>query len=227
MFVGETGLLRVCERTAQIMNDHPGDDPRAHGVVDLPTLQRYVNFWYAISLDLFGGEISSNAAQYFASGLKGRAHEDRYPDHVALGATYSLDVLREGKLGHDEVPLRNAMNEVLRDEYVEDSARGIEKCNKVLAEARVDFQLRLPSRRFNRQVGSFAGARVSPAGELVDEATWQARKDEWLPSDRDREYVKSLQQQAVLEPGKIQSWLAPPKRGIKGRPVDFEYVRVD
>ncbi|MCC6215140.1 MAG: benzoyl-CoA 2,3-epoxidase subunit BoxB [Polyangiaceae bacterium] len=227
MFVGETGLLRVCERTAQIMIAHPGDDPRRHGVVDLPTLQRYVNFWYAISLDLFGGEISSNAAQYFASGLKGRAHEDRYDDHVALGASYSLDVLRDGTLSRDDVPLRNAMNEILRDEYVEDSQRGIDKCNKLLAEAGVDFQLRLPSRRFNRQVGSFAGARVSPAGELVDEATWQSQRDTWLPSERDREYVKSLQQKAVLEPGKIQSWLAPPKRGIKGRPVDFEYVRVD
>ena len=50
---------------------------RALGVIDLPTMQKYLNLWYSLSLDLFGGEISSNAASFFAAGLKGRAKEEQ------------------------------------------------------------------------------------------------------------------------------------------------------
>src|SRR6478609_5426253 len=62
MFVGETGVLRVVDRTAQQMAEkkieHP-DQVRSHGLIDLPTMQKYLNLWYSLSLDLFGGEISS------------------------------------------------------------------------------------------------------------------------------------------------------------------------
>ena len=36
------------------------------------TIYLAINYWYTYALDLFGGEISSNAADFFASGLKGR-----------------------------------------------------------------------------------------------------------------------------------------------------------
>src|SRR5687768_16375831 len=138
MFVGETGVQRIVQRTAEIMRDYPNADPRSHGVIDLPTLQRYLNYWYSISLDLFGGEISSNAASYFASGLKGRALEQTYDDHAALTGVYEMDVPKEGKIEREQVPLRNAMNEVLRDEYVQDCLRGVEKWNMTLTEHGVD-----------------------------------------------------------------------------------------
>jgi benzoyl-CoA 2,3-dioxygenase component B len=32
---------------------------------------------------------------------------------------------------------------------------------------------------------------------------------------------------AITEPGKMANWIAPPKRGIKGKPIDYEYVRHD
>ncbi len=227
MFVGETGILRIVERTAEIMKQHPSDDPRRHGVIDLPTIQKYMNYWYSLSLDLFGGEVSSNAAHYFASGLKGRAHEDRFEEHSALDAYYAMDVLEDGKLTREEVALRNAMNEVLRDAYVEDSQRGVDKFNKLLTEAGIDFQFKLPSRRFNRQVGLFAGVPVSVEGELLTQAAWDARRDAWLPTEADEAYIHHLMSQPVYEPGKMAHWIAPPKRGIKGRPVDFEYVRMD
>ena len=185
MFVGETGIVRVCERTADLMNEFPGDDPRKQGGIDLPTIQRYLNFWYSISLDLFGGEISSNAAAYFASGLKGRAHEDRFEDHVALEGSYDFEMLKDGKLAQESVPLRNAMNEVLRDAYVSDSQRGVDKLNKLLGEKDIDFALTLPSRRFNRNVGMYAGVHTSPSGEVVSDAEWEKRHDEWLPSEAD------------------------------------------
>lgn len=227
MFVGETGVQRVVQRTSELMRDNPGADPRKLGVIDLPTVQKYLNYWYSVSLDLFGGEISSNAAQYFASGLKGRAHEDRHEDHVALSAFYEMEVAKDGKLERESVPLRNAMNEVLRDAYVEDCQRGVDKWNKTIAESGVDFQLTLPSRRFNRQVGIHAGIPATPAGELVSREEWERRQGEWLPSDSDREHIQSLMTRAVTEPGKMAHWIAAPKRGIKGRPVEFEYVRFD
>ncbi|MBX3130208.1 MAG: benzoyl-CoA 2,3-epoxidase subunit BoxB [Polyangiaceae bacterium] len=227
MFVGETGVQRIVKRTAEQMKANPGREPRELGLIDLPTVQRYLNYWYSQSLDLFGGEVSSNAAQYFATGLKGRAHEDRYEDHVALEGSYEMTVPKDGKLVEESVSLRNAMNEILRDAYVEDCQRGVDKWNKTIAEAGVDFELRLPSRRFHRHVGLYAGMHFSPDGQPLDEAGWAAKQGDWLPSPADRAFIDELMQEPVLEPGKMANWIAAPNRGIKGKAVEFEYVRRD
>lgn len=227
MFVGETGIRRVVQRTAEVMNASPGRDPRTLGVIDLPTVQRYLNYWFSISLDLFGGEISSNAASYFAAGLKGRAHEERFEDHVALEGSYAITVPKDGELVTETVGMRNAMNEVLRDGYIEDCQRGVDKWNKTLEEHGLDVRLQLPSRRFHRQVGLYAGLPFDPGGQLVTREQWQARVHDWLPSPADRDFLASLMQRPVTDPGKMASYIAPPKQGIKGRPVEFEYVRQD
>jgi benzoyl-CoA 2,3-dioxygenase component B len=228
MFVGETGVLRICERTAHLMKannvEHP-DDVRKLGVIDLPTMQRYLNLWYTLSLDLFGGEISSNAANFFATGLKGRAKEEQYEDHLALDKFYAMDVPKDGKVSREEIPLRNAMNEVLRDDYVQDCQRGVDKWNRAIAEQGIEFKLTLPSRRFNRHIGIYADTAVDTAGELISKEAWNAKKDAWLPSDADKAYVQSLMQKPVFDPKQMANWIAAPKHGIKGRPVDFEYVR--
>jgi benzoyl-CoA 2,3-dioxygenase component B len=227
MFVGETGVLRVVQRTAEAMRERPGADLRSVGAVDLPLLQRYLNFWYSISLDLFGGEISSNAASYFAAGLKGRAREAQYADHRALDATLDVEVPRGDALAVEPVPLRNAMNEVLRREYRDDSQRGVDRFNRVLEAAGIEFRLALPSARFHRRQGVYAGRAFDPQGKPISAAEWEARRDEWLPSASDRAYLESLMARPVVEPGKVASWIAPPKTGIRGRPVDYEYVRLD
>jgi benzoyl-CoA 2,3-dioxygenase component B len=229
MFVGETGVLRIVDRTAKRMaeskKDHP-DDVRRLGVIDLPTMQKYLNLWYSLSLDLFGGEISSNAASFFASGLKGRAKEEQFEDHLALTGTYTMDVPRDdGRLEREDVPLRNAMNEVLRDAYVEDCQRGVDKWNRAIASHGIPFELKLPSRRFHRHIGVYAGLHADPQGRLVTQEQWEARKNEWLPSDADRAFVKSLMTKPVFDPKQMANWISPPKQGIKGRPIDFEYVR--
>jgi benzoyl-CoA 2,3-dioxygenase component B len=224
MFVGETGMLRVIERSCELMKKDPNGDVRAQGGIDLPTIQKYLNWWYSVSLDLFGGEISSNAANFFASGLKGRAKEDRYEDHLALEQFMTIAVPKDGKLVDESVPLRNAMNEVLRGEYIDDSQRGVDKWNRAIEAAGVPFKLVLPSSRFNRHAGIYAGMHFAPDGTALTDEQWNARKDAWLPSDADKAYVKSLMK-PVMEPGKMANWIAAPKIGIKGRPVDFEYVR--
>jgi len=226
MFVGETGVERIVQRTAELMQQDPNEDARAQGGVPLDMIQRYLNLWYALSLDLFGGEISSNAASYFASGLKGRANEDKYEEHQALHEVYRMPVMKDGALTEDEVPLRNAMNEVLRDAYVADCQRGVDRWNKHLEKAGITRRLALPSKRFFRHIGLYADLPFDPAGNLVSREAWEAKKDEWLPSAADRAYIVSLQK-AVTEPGQIANWIGRPARGIKGLPFEYEYVRLD
>jgi benzoyl-CoA 2,3-dioxygenase component B len=228
MFVGESGIMRVVDRTAQVMKeegkDHP-DHVRRLGVIDLPTVQRYLNLWFSVSLDLFGGEVSSNAAASFASGLKGRANEEGYPDHRALEGTYALELVKGDRVVREEVPLRNAMNEVLRDAYVDDCQRGVDRWNKAIAARGIPFELRLPSRRFHRSIGVHAGLLADPAGTILPEAAWRARRGEWLPSASDRAFVQGLMERPVTDPREMAHWISAPRLGIKGRPVEFEYVR--
>ena len=224
MSVGETGVGRIIERTAGLMREHRTDDVRKHGGMDLPTIQKYLNFWASASIDLFGGEISTNAAQHFAAGLKGRNREESYQEHEALQGAYKMTVPEDGGLVEKEVPLRNAMNEILRDDYLADCQRGVDRWNKVLHEAGIPDRLTMPNRRFHREIGIYAGLHCTPEGSLITEEEWSRKRNEWLPSDNDQAYLKTLMYN-VDEPGKIANWIAPPKQGVKGRPFDFEYVR--
>jgi benzoyl-CoA 2,3-dioxygenase component B len=224
MFVGETGVGRVVKRACELMKRDPNEDVRNQGGIDLDTIQKYVNFWYSSSLDLFGGEISTNAADYFASGLKGREHEEQFGDHIALHGTYRIPILDDGKMGERDVPVRNAMNEILRDAYIDDNQRGVDRWNKMIAESGVDYTITLPNRRFNRTMGIYAGHRFDPQGHPISAEDWERRKYEWLPNAADRTYVHALMQ-PVLERGKMAHWIAAPDRGVKGLPVDFEYIR--
>ena len=81
------------------MKQDPNEDARAQGGIPLDMIQRYLNLWFALSLDLFGGEISSNAASFFAAGLKGRYKEDSYEDHRRSTSTYRMAVPKDGARG--------------------------------------------------------------------------------------------------------------------------------
>ncbi len=225
MFVGETGIDRVVTRTCELIKQAPGEDVRALGGIDLPTLQKYINLWYSLSADLFGGEISSNAADFFAAGVKGRYKEGQFQDHLALEGSYPIPVFEGGRLVEKQAPLRNAMNEVLRDCYVEDCQRAVDKWNRILERAGIADRLRLPSRRCHRQQGIYAGLHFDVDGSLMSAAEWEKRKDAWLPSAADAAYIGSLMQ-PVPERGKMAGWIAPPARGINGQPLDYEYVRM-
>ncbi|WP_343740381.1 benzoyl-CoA 2,3-epoxidase subunit BoxB [Delftia tsuruhatensis] len=228
MFVGESGVSRVLQRTCQVMNELRTDDVgrlRAAGVIDLPTLQRYLNFHYSVTIDLFGADQSSNAATFYSSGLKGRYEEGkRADDHRLHDQHYKVLEVVDGRLQEKEVPMLNALNEVLRDDYIKDSNAGVGRWNKVMEKAGIDFRLTVPHKAFNRQIGALAGVRMSPDGRVVSEQEWRMREDEWLPSDADRAFVASLMGRCV-EPGQFAGWIAPPVMGINRQPVDFEYVR--
>ncbi|MFM8385587.1 MAG: benzoyl-CoA 2,3-epoxidase subunit BoxB [Planctomycetia bacterium] len=230
MFVGETGVGRIVQRTAELMNELKTDDTariRAAGGIDLPTIQRWLNRWFSSSVNLFGGEESSNAAQYFAQGLKGRyKEEEKYTDHRALDQAYEMVVPEGERLAKRQVPLRNAMNEVLRDDYVGDCEFVVQRWNKILEKAGRPERLALPSRRFNREVGLYAGRHFDPEGNPITAAQWQSGCSRWLPSLQDREFVKSLMK-PVLGVGQIASWISPPRIGINGQAFEWEYVRFD
>jgi benzoyl-CoA 2,3-dioxygenase component B len=226
MFVGQTGLGRVIERTCQLMKEHKTNDVARHGGIPLEIVQKYINFWNASSNDLFGGEISSNASNFFGAGLKGRANEEKLAvDHTAREGSYAMEVLEGGKLVRKEIALRNAMNEVLRDEYVSDNEKGIEYFNRIVEKQGLDYRFRLPHRRFNRRIGMFSEARFDPRGQQIDDATWNKNVGEWLPTDKDRAYVQSLMKPCHQQ-GKIAGWIAPPAKGIDGKPFEYEYVKL-
>jgi benzoyl-CoA 2,3-epoxidase subunit B len=228
MFVGESGVSRVIQRTCQAMNELKTDDParlRAAGVIDLPTIQRYLNLHFSVTIDLFGADQSSNAATFYSTGLKGRFEEGkRADDHVLKGRTYKVLELHDGHLVDKEVPMLNALNEVLRDDYIKDSVGGVERWNKVIEKAGIPIRLTVPHKAFHRNIGALAGIKVSPDGRVVHDHEWNMNVEQWLPTDEDRAFVASLMGR-VVAPGRFANWIAPPVMGINRQPVDFEYVR--
>ncbi len=228
MFVGESGVSRVIQRTCQVMNELKTDDPakiRAAGVIDLPTLQRYLNFHFSVTVDLFGADESSNAANFYSAGLKGRFEEGkRNDDHVLRGDTYKVLAVRDGRLVEREVPMLNALNEVLRDDYIRDSAGGVERWNRVIEKAAIPFRLKLPHKAFHRKIGALASVHVSPDGQVISPIDWALNETQWLPTPEDRAFVASLMGR-VTEPGRFANWIAPPAMGINRQPVNFEYIR--
>jgi benzoyl-CoA 2,3-dioxygenase component B len=177
-------------------------------------------------MDLFGSEQSTNAGNYYTSGLKGRWMETRRKDdHELLDATRTMNHVEDGEIRQKTVPMLNALNLDLRDEYVADCANGVRRWNQELEDAGLQERLFLPHEGFNRKVGVYAGHRVSPTGEVLDEETWAARVDEWLPSAQDRSDVASLMV-PEYEYGKFAGWISPPKTGINDQPVEFDYVHL-
>jgi benzoyl-CoA 2,3-dioxygenase component B len=232
MFVGETGVSRIMQRTCQAMREAGVEDPhdiakvRALGVIDLPTMQKKVNLHYSLSLDLFGSEVSTNAANFYNAGLKGRFQETRLTDdHQLTNDTYPVQKLVDGKVKLVDEPALTALNMRLRDDYTRDCNKGMERWNKIIAKTGVDFEFKLPHTAFHRQIGEFRDVRATPAGVLISDAEWQRSRDDYLPSAADGDFIASLMT-PVSEPGKFAGWIAPPKVGIDNKPGDFEYVRI-
>ena len=122
------------------------------------------------------------------------------------------------------MPAVNTLNERLRDDYIADTIAGVGRWNKIIKKAGVEFTLTVPHKGFNRRIGSFAGASVSLAGEVIGKDQWENKSRDWLPTAEDRAYVHSLMGR-VVEPGKFANWISPPSRGINNQPADFQYVR--
>ncbi len=232
MFVGVTGVARIVERTCQAMREAGIDDPteiarvRALGVIDLPTIQKKANLHFSLTLDLFGNEISTNAANSFNASLKGRYREDRLTDdHQLMSGIYPVLRLKDGAIVQENVAALSSLNMRLRDDFVAEAGSGVERWNRVIEAANIPFRLALPHVAFNRRIGEFAACHADPSGQLLSADEWQRRQDEFLPTSDDGMFIASLMR-PVREPGAYASWIAPPKVGIDNKPGDFEYVRL-
>ncbi|MEA2933367.1 MAG: benzoyl-CoA 2,3-epoxidase subunit [Variibacter sp.] len=232
MFVGETGVGRIIERTCEAMKQAGIEDPydtaavRKLGVIDLPTLQKKANLHFSLTLDLFGNEISTNAANAFHSGIKGRFREDKLADdHQLESGTYPVLRFIEGKIQNEEAPALSALNMRLRDDFVADCNAGVGRWNRVFEKYGVKFQLKLPHVAFNRHIGEFSKVKADVDGTILSDAEWEKREHEFLPSPSDRDYIESLMR-PQFEPGTFAPWIAPPKVGIDNKPGDFEYVKI-
>ena len=228
MFVGEMGITRIVQRTCQVTNEIGTDNPesvRLGGAIDLPTMQKFLNFHYSVSVDLFGSELSTNGASYFTTGLKGRYLETRIDDdHQLSDATWPVHSPKDGRIVSEDQPALLAVNERLRDDYISDSQRGVDRWNRIIKQHGIDFELKLPHRGFNRRIGSFSSVSVSPNGSIIDDAEWRHQAGAWLPSEDDHAFIGSLMKR-VVQPGQMAGWIAPPAHGINDKPADFEYVK--
>ena len=232
MFVGETGVTRVVQRTCEAMKEAGITDPneiekvRKLGVIDLPTIQKKANLHFSLTLDLFGNEISTNAANAFHAGLKGRYREDRLKDdHQLESGTYPVLRLIGGKIQNEDSPALSALNMRLRDDYVVDCNAGVGRWNKVINEFGIPFEIKLPHVAFHRHIGEFTSIKADVNGNLLSDAEWGKRRGEFLPSESDRDFIESLMKPET-EPAKFASWIAPPKVGIDNKPGEFEYVKI-
>jgi len=231
MFVGETGISRIIQRTCDVMKENKIDAPsdvRQLGVIDLQTLQKYLNFHYSVTLDLYGSDVSSNAANYYTNGLKGRFEETKInDDHLLSDAQYPVLEVVGDKIVSKSVPALTALNERLRDDYIKEIESGLGRWNRIIEKSGLPHRLNLPHKGFHRGIGNFAGHYISLTGEVLSEEAWKKHEHEWLPSPEDKAYVQSLMSGRVVEPGKFANWIAPPRAGINNQPLNFEYVRFD
>jgi benzoyl-CoA 2,3-dioxygenase component B len=232
MFVGETGVGRVIERTCEEMKKAGIEDPndieavRKLGVIDLPTIQKKANLHFSLTLDLFGNEISTNAANAFHAGIKGRFREDKLEDdHQLENRTYPVLRFADGKIAQQEVPALSALNMRLRDDFVADCNGGVGRWNRVIEKYNIPFEIRLPSVAFHRHIGEFSSVKADVDGKPLSEAEWDGKKAGYLPSEQDRQFIEGLMK-PENEPGKFASWISPPKVGIDNKPGDFEYVKI-
>ena len=232
MFVGETGVTRVVQRTCEAMKEAGITDPneiekvRKLGVIDLPTIQKKANLHFSLTLDLFGNEISTNAANAFHAGLKGRYREDRLKDdHQLESGTYPVLRLIDGKIQNEDSPALSALNMRLRDDYVVDCNAGVGRWNKVINEFGIPFEIKLPHVAFHRHIGEFSNIKADVSGHLMSDEQWKKHRGDFLPTDGDKDFIESLMQ-PQMETGRFASWIAPPKVGIDNKPGDFEYVKL-
>ena len=234
MFVGETGVSRVIQRTAEAMKEAGIDDPydiervRALGVIDLPTIQKKANLHFSLTLDLFGNEISTNAANAFNAGLKGRYREDKLTDdHQLMSAVYPVLRPRDGA-HHPGGRSRVVGAEHAAARRLRGGCRG--RGGALEPRAGTDrnrfphhpaaCRVQPPHRRVQRHPHRHRRATSSAARN----GTRGARS--MLPSTDDNLFITSLMRTS-RQPGTYAGWIAPPRHGIDNMPGDFEYVHIE
>jgi benzoyl-CoA 2,3-dioxygenase component B len=219
-------MQRTCEVMKAIGSEDP-DQVRAAGAIDLPTMQRYLNFHYSVTIDLFG-PTSRRTRRSSTARAQGSLRGDEARRRSRAEGRDVRDP-RAGRRQGDglvdrDVPMLNALNEVLRDDFIRDFDRRHRAVEQGDGEERRRVSPRRPAQGVQPQDRHLRGIHVTPEGRVVDADAWNAGARAWLPTALDRAFVASLMGR-VVEPGRYAGWIAPPPMGVNRQPADFEYIR--
>ena len=140
------------------------------GVIPCSLIQKYINKWVSTGLDLFGTDDSSSAQWAYVYGIKGRYDE------------------REAGTEAD----REHLNEASRDLYFHELREEMRRISKARKEG--EPELYIPSDKFKRGIGKYAGKNYTVEGESFDgsEEEYQAYLDSVLPTDEDEETLVNV-----------------------------------
>ncbi len=152
LLTGHTGLSRVIKA----------------GKVPIDILQKHLNKWFSVALDLFGVDNSSSASWFYVWGLKGRYDE---------GAS-------SGKFD------REKLNEMARNQYMGEVAQLIEALNKLVPEGQP--KIKLPDPRFHRSIGEYAGKTYSNTGELLSPEAYAKHLEQTIPTAADKAKLSEI-----------------------------------
>ncbi len=111
------------------------------GVIPCELLQKYLNKWISTRLDLFGTDDSTSAQWAYVYGVKGRYDE------------------RESDIDAD----REHLNEASRELYFQELRDEMRRISSARKEGEPD--LFIPSDKFNRGIGMYAGLKYTITGE--------------------------------------------------------------
>ena len=119
-------------------------------------------------MDLFGADVSSNAATFYSTGLKGRFDETKIDDdHLLAGATYPVLEVRDGRLA----AVAGAGAERAEREAARRLRQGCGRRHRALEqdhrEERHPVPAQAPHKAFNRRIGPLSAVRVDPDGNVV------------------------------------------------------------
>ena len=222
-------LRRRCARPASTI---PTDIERvrALGVIDLPTLQKKANLHFSLTLDLFGNEISTNAANAFNAGLKGRYHEDQTDRRPRADRRDLSGAAAEGRRdrargGAGAVGAEHAAARRLRRRR---QCRRRRCWNRVLERAGLRVppasaacRVQPPHRRVRRD------PRRSRRQPAVETSSGRRGAETMLPSADDDALRREPDAAGARDRALMRPWIAPPRIGIDNKPGDFEYVKIE
>lgn len=133
------------------------------GVIPCELLQKYLNKWISTGLDLFGTDDSTSAQWAYVYGVKGRYDE------------------RESDIEAD----REHLNEASRELYFQELREEMRRISAARKEG--EPELFIPSDKFNRGIGNYAGKNYTIRGEKYEgtDEEYEAYLISVLPTEED------------------------------------------
>ena len=134
------------------------------GVIPCELLQKYLNKWISTGLDLFGTDDSTSAQWAYVYGVKGRYDE------------------RESDMEAD----REHLNEASRELYFQELREEMRRISAARKEG--EPELFIPSDKFNRGIGNYAGKNYTIRGEKFEgtDEEYEAYLISVLPTEEDK-----------------------------------------